>query len=246
MLSPDPFMGADGYPLLLATGETADGRTPLVDRQHPHDLVSEVSVSLSHKFTDRLSGFVYLGLPGEPAFGPPAFMHRLSIMDSPEAPISHHWLDSTHISEGVVTAGVVLGGVKFEASRFRGREPADQVERTAQGGARLQTAQPGGLDARPVRHRVGERHADLDQVGARAGHAAQDGERGGAIGVVGLEERDQRAAPLGLERGKLRSDAAHNSTPRCAATEKMSLSPRPHMFIRMMASLGSVGASFCT
>jgi hypothetical protein len=38
MLSPDPFMGASGYPLLLATGETADGRTPLIDRQHPHDL----------------------------------------------------------------------------------------------------------------------------------------------------------------------------------------------------------------
>ena len=32
------------------------------------------------------------------AFGPPAFMHRMSSMDSPEAPISHHWLDSTHIS----------------------------------------------------------------------------------------------------------------------------------------------------
>jgi len=123
MLSPDPFMGSEGYPLLLATGETADGRAPLVDRQHPHDLISEVSVSLSHKFDDRLSAFVYLGLPGEPAFGPPAFMHRLSIMDSPEAPISHHWLDSTHISEGVVTGGVVLGGVKLEASRFRGREP---------------------------------------------------------------------------------------------------------------------------
>ncbi len=123
MLSPDPFIGPEGYPLLLATGETADGRTPFVDRQHPHDLISEVSVSLSHKFDDRVSAFVYLGLPGEPAFGPPAFMHRLSIMDSPEAPISHHWLDSTHISEGVVTAGVVVGGVKLEASRFRGREP---------------------------------------------------------------------------------------------------------------------------
>ena len=36
-------------------------------------------------------------------------------MDSPEAPISHHWLDSTHITFGVVTAGLVLGGVKLEA-----------------------------------------------------------------------------------------------------------------------------------
>ena len=28
MLSPDPFMGPRGYPLLLASGETADGKTP--------------------------------------------------------------------------------------------------------------------------------------------------------------------------------------------------------------------------
>ncbi len=43
MLSPDPFMGPSGYPLLLATGETANGTTPLIDRQHPHDLVMELS-----------------------------------------------------------------------------------------------------------------------------------------------------------------------------------------------------------
>jgi hypothetical protein len=123
MLSPDPFMGKSGYPLLLAAGETADGVTPLVDRQHPHDLFMELSASLSRQLTDEASVFVYAGLPGEPAFGPPAFMHRMSIMDSPEAPITHHWLDSTHITFGVVTAGVVLGDWKLEASRFRGREP---------------------------------------------------------------------------------------------------------------------------
>ena len=123
MLSPDPFMGADGYPLLLATGETANGRTPLVDRQHPHDLFSELSVSYDYRLSDRASAFIYAGLPGEPAFGPPAFMHRLSIMDSPEAPISHHWVDSMHITEGVVTGGVVVGGIKLEASGYKGREP---------------------------------------------------------------------------------------------------------------------------
>jgi hypothetical protein len=47
----------------------------------------------------------------------------MSIMDSPEPPISHHWLDSTHIAFGVVTAGYVHGRWKLEASRFRGREP---------------------------------------------------------------------------------------------------------------------------
>jgi hypothetical protein len=123
MLSPDPFMGANGYPLLLATGETANGRTPLVDRQHPHDLIMELSASTSYRLTDTASAFLYAGLPGEPAFGPPAFMHRLSIMDSPEAPISHHWVDSMHITEGVLTGGFTYGMLKLETSGFKGREP---------------------------------------------------------------------------------------------------------------------------
>jgi len=125
MVSPEPLMGARGYPLLLAAGESADGATPLVDRQHPHDFFMELSVSYSRpiRADGGVFAFVYAGLPGEPAFGPPAFMHRMSIMDSPEAPISHHWLDSTHISFGVVTAGLILREVKLEASRFNGREP---------------------------------------------------------------------------------------------------------------------------
>ncbi len=123
MLSPEPLMGASGYPLLLASGETADGVSHLVDRQHPHDLFMELAATYSHNITANSSVFVYGGLPGEPALGPPAFMHRLSGMDNPEAPISHHWLDSTHITFGVVTAGLVLDNWKFEASTFRGREP---------------------------------------------------------------------------------------------------------------------------
>jgi hypothetical protein len=123
MLSPDPAMGKDGYPLLLASGETADGKTPLVDRQHPHDLFMELSASYSHRLSAGDSAFIYAGLPGEPAFGPPAFMHRMSIEDSPEAPISHHWLDSTHVSFGVVTAGLIHDGWKIEASAYNGREP---------------------------------------------------------------------------------------------------------------------------
>ncbi|MBA3897567.1 MAG: hypothetical protein H0X36_10640 [Sphingomonadaceae bacterium] len=139
MLSPDPLMGKRGYPLLLGSGETADGATQLVDRQHPHDLFMELSASYSVKLFDHASVFVYGGLPGEPAFGPPAFMHRMSIMDSPEAPITHHWLDSTPITFGVVTAGVVIGGVKLEASRFRRREP-DQHRYDIEAGALDSTA----------------------------------------------------------------------------------------------------------
>jgi hypothetical protein len=123
MLSPDPFMGRGGYPLLLATGETANGSTPLVDRQHPHDFVMEMSGSYSHRLDETDSAFLYVGYPGEPALGPAAFMHRASSLDIPDAPITHHWLDSTHIVFGVLTAGFVRDGWKLELSQFTGREP---------------------------------------------------------------------------------------------------------------------------
>jgi hypothetical protein len=123
MLSPDPFMGRSGYPLLLQAGETANGVTPLIDRQHPHDLFMELSGTYIHKFTRDDSAFVYAGYPGEPALGPPAYMHRASGMDIPLAPITHHWLDSTHIAFGVVTVGYVHDDWKLEVSQLNGREP---------------------------------------------------------------------------------------------------------------------------
>jgi hypothetical protein len=123
MLSPDAFMGKSGYPLLFATGETANGTTPLIDRQHPHDLFMELSAAYAHKFSGDESVFLYAGYPGEPALGPPAFMHRTSGMDIPDAPITHHWLDSTHITFGVLTAGFVKDDWKIELSQFTGREP---------------------------------------------------------------------------------------------------------------------------
>lgn len=124
MLSVDPgTVGKTGYPLLLQTGEAADGR-PLIDRQHPHDLFMELAATYSHPIGgDRGSAFVYAAIPGEPALGPPTFMHRFSGTEMPEAPISHHWLDSTHISFGVITGGVTWDGFKLDASAFRGREP---------------------------------------------------------------------------------------------------------------------------
>jgi len=123
MLSPDPLMGKSGYPLLLASGETANGVTPLIDRQHPHDLFMELAASYAHRLGDANSIFLYAADPGEPALGPPAFMHRPSGMDIPDAPITHHWLDSTHITFGVLTAGFVHDDWKLEVSQFTGREP---------------------------------------------------------------------------------------------------------------------------
>ena len=125
MVSADPMMGKRGYPLLLQTGESANGQ-PLIDRQHPHDLFMELAASYNHRLGERSSAFIYAGLPGEPALGPPAFMHRFSSEDNPEAPISHHWLDSTHITYGVLTLGYVYDRFKLEGSVFRGREPDER------------------------------------------------------------------------------------------------------------------------
>jgi hypothetical protein len=123
MLSAEPLNGPSGMPLLYQTGETADGVHALVDRQHPHNLIMELASSYSHPVSATVAGFVYGGVAGEPALGPPAFMHRLASMDNPEAPITHHWLDSTHISYGVITGGIDGSWWRLEASVFNGREP---------------------------------------------------------------------------------------------------------------------------
>jgi hypothetical protein len=123
MYSLDPLMGKRGYPLLFQTGETYDGVHPLIDRQHPHDFFMEEAVTYSLPLSEENSLFGYFGLPGEPALGPPAFMHRFSAMDNPEAPLGHHWLDSTHITFGVITLGYVFDKFKIEGSTFKGREP---------------------------------------------------------------------------------------------------------------------------
>jgi hypothetical protein len=126
MLSLDRLTeGGDGYPLLLQSGESWKGEH-LVDRQHPHDLFSELSAMYDHRLTDRLNAFAYLAYPGEPALGPPAFMHRASAGFNPDAPISHHWQDATHVSFGVLTAGVVWNRLKLELSAFNGREPNEE------------------------------------------------------------------------------------------------------------------------
>jgi hypothetical protein len=123
MFSLDPLIQRGyGYPLLYQTGEQFRGR-PVHDRQHPHDLFSELAVTFSHKFDAKRSFYLYAGYPGEPALGPPMYLHRASGMNNPDAPIGHHWQDATHITFGVITAGFSFGKSKIEASAFNGTEP---------------------------------------------------------------------------------------------------------------------------
>lgn len=123
MFSLDPIIaGGSGYPLLFQTGESYKG-VALVDRQHPHDLISELSISYAQALSEKVDLFAYVGYPGEPALGPVTFMHRPSSLDNPNAPITHHWVDATHITFGVATLGIRAGKFKLEGSSFTGREP---------------------------------------------------------------------------------------------------------------------------
>ena len=126
MFSLEPAtVGRCGYPTLFASGEQCRG-VPLHDRQHPHDLFMEVAAEYRRKVGDALAIEIYGGPAGEPALGPTAFPHRLSAVPNPIAPVSHHWLDSTHVSFGVVTGGLYGRTWKAEASVFNGREPDDR------------------------------------------------------------------------------------------------------------------------
>ena len=126
MPSLDPLTVGDcGYPLLLQSGETCGG-VPLVDRQHPHDFFMELGALYERPVTDNLAVLLYAAPAGEPALGPVAFMPRPSAMDEPQAPLGHHWQDATHISFGVVTAGLFTRTVRLEASAFNGTEPDEE------------------------------------------------------------------------------------------------------------------------
>jgi hypothetical protein len=126
MFSVEPWTIAGcGYPDLLATGEVCDGDT-IHDLQHPHDLFMELAADYERPIAGSLRMHAYAALAGEPALGPPAFPHRASAMPNPIAPITHHWLDATHIAFGVVTAGVSGSRWRVEGSAFNGREPDDQ------------------------------------------------------------------------------------------------------------------------
>ncbi|HJU09759.1 MAG TPA: hypothetical protein VJ728_02720, partial [Candidatus Binataceae bacterium] len=123
MVSLDPLTITDRrYPLLFQTGETAFGK-PLVDAQHPHDLFMELSVQYARPLNERSVFNVYYAPVGEVALGPVAYPHRASALELPQATLAHHWQDSTHIANNVVTAGLTYRKVRLEGSGFYGKEP---------------------------------------------------------------------------------------------------------------------------
>jgi hypothetical protein len=181
MLSVEPWTIRDcGYPDLLATGETCDGDT-IHDRQHPHDLFMELALEYERPLGRGLRWFAYGGPVGEPALGPVAFPHRTSAMSNPIAPIGHHWLDATHITFGVVTAGLRGSRWNAEASAFNGREPDEN--RT--------DIDPGALDSYSGRFTVAPTAATAFQVSAGR---LNDAERHGSLPETDLTRVTASAA----------------------------------------------------
>ena len=123
MVSLDPLtITGKRYPLLFQSGETANG-TPIVDGQHPHDLLMELSIHYARPLGEKAMVNFYYAPVGDAALGPIAFPHRASAMEMPQATLGHHWQDATHIANNVVTAGVAFSKFRVEASGFRGKEP---------------------------------------------------------------------------------------------------------------------------
>jgi hypothetical protein len=142
-----------GYPQLLQVAHEYRGQLA-PDRQHPHELIAEVSAAYEWAASDGLALSAYAAPVGEPALGPVAYNHRPSAAYEPTAPLGHLVQDYTHESLGVITVGAFGRHVRVEASLFNGSHPDD--ERTnldLQGGrldavaARLTLAPSAGVTA---------------------------------------------------------------------------------------------------
>ena len=83
----------------------------------------ELSAQYAHPVGEKGLVNIYYAPVGDVALGPTAFPHRASAMELPQATLAHHWQDTTHIANNLVTAGFQYSKVRLEASGFRGREP---------------------------------------------------------------------------------------------------------------------------
>ena len=122
MFSAEPFtLRKIGSPQVFQTGETFSG-APLIDYQHPHDLIMNLGAVVARpagSTTITLGAYAV----GPAPIGPTVFMHRRSAIGNPQSPLSHHSLDATHVTPGVVSLGIERSGFRIEAGAFHGQEP---------------------------------------------------------------------------------------------------------------------------
>lgn len=132
-----------GYAEIFQVGETYDN-APLVDYQHPHDFLMQLSAVVRVPLNRRTALRLVFAPVGEAGIGPPAFMHRRSAAENPTAPLSHHTFDSSHITMGVIGMGLDVGPLSIDGAVFHGREPDEQ---------RWDLMDPGPLDSWSTRIR---------------------------------------------------------------------------------------------
>ena len=120
MLSLEPLTVGKKYPELFQTGEG------VVDGQHPHDFFMELAAEYAMPVDASTVAYVYAAPVGDPALGPVAYPHRASASEIPQATLSHHLQDSTHIAGSVITIGAQRGQFGAAISGFHGREPDDK------------------------------------------------------------------------------------------------------------------------
>ena len=138
MFSLEPASLKDrGYAEIFQVGETFDG-APLVDYQHPHDFLMQLSAVFRIPLNERSALRLTVAPVGEAGVGPPAFMHRRSSAENPTAPLTHHTFDSTHIAMGVLGVGLDAGALSIDGSVFHGAEPDEE---------RWDLMDPGALDS---------------------------------------------------------------------------------------------------
>jgi hypothetical protein len=134
------------YPMLFEQGETAYG-LPIVDGQHPHNLVMGLGAYYDLRLGEKGLLSFYAAPVGDPAIGPTAYPHRASAAEDPVATLGHHQEDSTHVAYDVATVGLTYGIARVEASGFHGREPDEHRWEMQQGAidswATRLTVQPG-------------------------------------------------------------------------------------------------------
>ena len=120
MLSAEPWtLPAPGAPELLQVAVPYQGLL-VADRQPPHLALMDLSMAYLASLGRDLTAGIYLAAVGDPALGPPVYLHRPAATADPTLPLGHHAQDATHSSAGVVTVDLATHDVHLEGSWFNG------------------------------------------------------------------------------------------------------------------------------
>ena len=89
------------------------------------------------------------------------------------------------------------------------------LEQQRQRHAGAERPQAAGLDRRPIGHRIGERHADLDDVGTRRRQALEDRLKHARLRIAAADEGDEAGAAFVAQRleAPVETRSAHRPQP---------------------------------